>query len=442
MSEPTSALSFYNLILEVAKEGGIAYHGSSGEEQATIPVDLHDFELCKHIVNSGIRAFISAAPVKGWRWMRRILAVTLTATRITGIVDSANSTTIVDATLTASYDTNDDLKGYWCYILTGTGAGSYAKITGYTASSGTVTVLDWLSATGAAGPADDSTDPVEDDTFAITPVETVGGDITRYPLPEYFGGTPDGPIEYERDSTHGTQIEWVDESRVRARQAINTLIDYPRYAAIRRLEYTSGGYGPKRRFELFIDKKPSASEVVEFPYTLFFDELRMVAGIASGGSGVTLVDSSFAKHYPVDYFNDTWKCFVISGTGKNARGIITDFVGTTFTVTVDDWLGIDDSTASGADPADGSAYYMEPLNNLHPAGFQFDEAIKAACLAQAEIEIEDITAGFMDKYIKHDLPNAKNVDMRSGPRKLGTGNLPRIYGRRGGRSNVTTAWDI
>lgn len=438
MSEPSSALSFYDLILEVAKEGGITYPGSSGEEPAMIPVDPHDFELCKQIVNNGIMAFIAAAPVKGWRWMRRILAVTLTGTRITGTVDSASSTTIVDATLTASYDTDGDLSGYWCYILTGTGAGSYALITGYTAISGTVTVADWLSSTGAAA----GTDPEAADTFAITPVETVGGDITRYPLPEYFGGTPDGPIEYERDSTHGAQIEWVDESRVRARQAINTLIDYPRYASIRRLEYTSGGFGPKRRFELFIDKKPSASEVVEFPYTLFFDKLRMVAGLASGGSGTTLVDSSFAKHYPDDYFNDTWKCFVISGTGKNARGVVTDFAGSTFTVTVDDWLSIDESTASAADAADGSAYYMEPLNNLHPAGFQFDEAIKAACLAQAEIEIEDITAGFMDKYIKHDLPNAKNIDQRSGPRKLGSGNITRVYGRRGGRSDVTTDHDI
>ena len=440
MSEPTSALSFHDLILEVAREGGIAYHGTSGQEQAMLPVDPYDFELCKDIVNKGIRAFISAAPVKGWRWMRRILAVTLTATRITGTVDSvtASPDTIVDATLTASYDTDDDLNGYWCYILTGTGAGSYAQITDYTAISGTVTVADWLSSTGAAA----GTDPVATDTFAITAVETVGGDITRYPLPEYFGGTPDGPIEYERDSTHGTQIEWVDESRVRARQAINTLIDYPRMAAIRRLEYKSGGFGPKRRFELFLDKQPSATEVIEFPHTLFFDELRMVAGVASGGSGVTLVDSSFAKHYPVDYFNDTWKCFVISGTGKNARGDVTDFAGDTFTVTVDDWLGIDDSTASAADPTDGSAYYMEPLNNLHPAGFPFDEAIKAACLAQAEIEIEDITAGFMDKYIKFDLPNAKNIDQRSAPRKLGSGNLPRIYGRRGGRSNVTTDNDI
>ncbi|KKK60781.1 hypothetical protein LCGC14_3020930, partial [marine sediment metagenome] len=334
MAEPTSSLSYYDLILEVAKEAGIAYYGSSGQEQAMIPVDLHDFEECKHIVNSGIRMFISDAPVKGWRWMRRIMAVAITATRITGVVDSSSNTTLVDATLTASYDTNDDLKDYWCYILTGTGQYSYAQVTGYTAATGTVTVDDWLDRYGNAG----GTNPEADDTFAITPVETVEGNITRYPLPENFGGTPDGPIEYEADSTHGTTIEWVDESRIRARQAINTLIDYPRYAAIRRLEYMSGGFGAKRRYELMIDKKPSAAEVVEFPYTLFFDELRMVAGLASGGSGTTLVDSSFANHYPLDYFKDTWKCYVISGTGKNARGDVTGFTGSSFTVAVADWL--------------------------------------------------------------------------------------------------------
>ncbi len=438
MAEPTSALSFYQLILEVAKEAGIAYYGSDGAQPPMIPVDPQDFEDCRRIVNNGIKMFISDAPVKGWRWMRRILPVAITATRIAGTVDSASSTTIVDATLITSYDTDDALNGFWCYILTGTGQYSYAQITDYTASTGTVTVADWLDRFGNAG----GTDPVAADTFAITSVETVEGDITRYPLPENFGGTPDGPIEYEADSTHGTNIEWVDESRIRARQAINTLIDYPRYAAIRRLEYMSGGFGVKRRYELLIDKKPSAAEVLEFPYTLFFDNLRMVAGLASGGSATTLVDSSFAAYYPDDYFNDTWKCFVISGTGINARAIITDFTGSTFTVTVANWLGIDDSADAGADPDGTSAYYMEPLANLHPAGFMYDQAIKAACLAQAEIEIEDVTAGFMDKYIKHDLPNAKKIDQRSAPRTLGMSNLMRVHGRRGSRSDVTTSHDL
>ncbi len=436
MAEPTSSKSFHDLIVRVAREAGIAYYGSNGDEPAMIPIDAHDFELCKQIVNDGIRMFIADAPLKGWRWMRRIMSVALTATRTTGTVDSipvANQLT--DATLETTYDTDDDLNGYWCYILTGTGAGSYAKITNYVTSGGTITVADWLDQYGNPG----GTDPAATDTFAITPVETVGGDITRYVLPENFGGEVDGPIHYEADSTHGTDIEWADESFIRARKAVNTINGYPKRAAIRPLEYGSNSFGPKRRFELTVDRQPSTAEVVEFPYTLFFDELRMIAGLASGGSGTTLVDSSFANYYPLDYFKDAWKCYVISGTGRNARGVVTGFTGTTFTVAVAGWLAIDDSTASATDATDGDAYYLEPLANLHPAGFRFDQAIIAACLAQAELDIEDVSANFMEKYIKKALPRAHEIDIRSAPRKLGNMNLQYMEhrGRQGARLDVT-----
>jgi len=436
MSEPTSALSFYDLILRVAKEAGIAYYGADGDETAMIPVDASDFDMCKQIVNDGIRMFIADAPPKGWRWMRRIMAVTLTATRITGIVDSVASggTAMIDTSLADTYDTDNEIAGWYVYILTGTGAGSYAPILNYDATSvpGTVNVTVWFDEQGNLG----GTAPAADSTYAITPIETVNGDITRYPLAENFGGEVDGPIRYAADSGHGTQIEWCDESQIRARQAVNILTGYPRLAAIRPLEYTSGDFGPKRRFELILDKEPSAAEVLEFPYTLFFDKLRMEVGISSGGSGTTLIDSSFAKYYSDDYFNDDWKIYIISGTAKNARGIVTDFAGSTFTITVANWLGIDDSADAGEDPTDSadSAYYIEPTANLHPAGFRFDQAILAACLAQAEMEIEDITAGYVEKYMKKALPNAWRIDTRSAPRKLGR--LRRYPGRQGALSEI------
>ena len=441
MAEPTGVLTFYELILAVAREAGIAYYGSSGQEPAMIPADdYHNFELCKDIVNKGIRMFIADAPPKGWRWMRRIMSLALTATRITGTADSASTTTVVDLTLADNYDTDDDLLNYYCYILTGTGTGSWAKITGYTALTGTITVSDWLDAFGNPG----GTDPDTASTFAVTPVETVAGNITRYPLPENFGGEVNGPIDYEADSTHGTHIEWADESLIRARKSVNTITGYPLRAAIRPLEYRSSSFGPKRRFELILDRNPSTAEVVEFPYTLHFDALRMVAGLASGGSITTLVDDSFTNYYPLNYFKDDWKCYVISGTGRNARGIITGFTGTSFTVTVADWLAIDDSTASATDATSGDAYYLEPLVNLHPAGFRFDQAILAACLAQAELDIEDVAANFMEKYLKKELVKAHEIDTRSAPRKLGQMNPQhvRYYGRRGARSDVTTDNDL
>jgi len=423
MAEPTSAYSFYDLILRVAKEAGIAYYGSSGNERAMIPIDASDLELIKDVVNDGIKMFIEDAPANGWRWMRRIANISITGTRITGTADSADSTTIVDATLGDTYDTDDELVGYYCYILTGTGAGSYAKITGYTASTGTVDVADWLDQYGNAG----GTDPTTDDTFAITSVETVGGDIARYPLPENFAGEINGRIEYAADSNHATPIEWVDESLIRAYRSITVNSGYPLRAAVRPLEYINGEFGPKRRWELILDPKPNSSEVLTFPYTLHFDSMRLEAGDASAGDSTSLTDDDLANLYPDDYFNG-WIIRIISGTGKNSYAIVTGYTGSSGKFAVADWLAIDGSTG-GTDPSSNSIYYVEPASNLHPAGFGFDEAVLAACMAKAEMEIEDVTAGWVQTYLQKALLKAYQKDARTAPRSLGSMNRKQRYTR-------------
>ena len=418
MAEPTSALEYEGLILRVARESGFAYHGSSGNERAMVPADdAHNLDLSKRIVNDGIRMFIADAPENGWRWMRRIASVTVTATRDTGTADAADSTSITDLTLADTYDSNDDLNGYWIYILTGTGAGSYAQITDYVGLTGVITVVDWLDAYGNPG----GTDPVATDTFAITPIETVGGDIHRYPLPENFGGEVDGEIKYASNTNHSSTINWVHESYIRSRRSVTVITGYPLYAATRPLEPYAGGVGPKRRFEIIFDPAPVAADTFEFPYTLFFDDMKLEAGTASSVDGSTgLLDSSLDGLFPDDYFNSQ-VIKIISGDGKNSYALVTDYAGATAKFTVADWLSID-GTAGGTDPTAGSAYVVTPAANLHPAGFRFDQAILAACLAQAEIEVEDVQAGFMQKYTQKALSKAYNIDKRSAPRSLGTMN--------------------
>jgi len=514
MSEPSSAMTFYNLLLAVAREAGMSYVGSTGRERAMIPIDAHDLDVCKDVVNKGIKMFIADAPQRGWRWMRRIMAVTLTATKLTGTVgsasattivdatlattsgtaDDASATTIVDATLSATYDADDDLNGKYCYILTGTGANSYALITDYTASTGTITVADWLTSRGLPGGTDPvatdtfaisdykvqigdycyitagtgkgsyavitaftgatgtitvadwlteqgnpaGTDPDAGSTYALTPIETVGGDITRYPLAEGFGGEVDGLIAYAAGTNLGDWIAWCDESQIRARQAVSVSTGYPRYAAIRPLE-PYGSFGPKRRFEFVVDVKPSAAYVLEFPYTLYFDELRLEAGTASSvtsGEGYTgLLDSGLDGLYPDDYFNG-WVIHIISGTGKNSYALVDDYTGATAQFDVVDWL-FTNGKVGGTDPAASSVYYLEPAANLHPAGFRFDQAILSACLAKGEMTIEEMTAGWVSMYKQTDLPQAHQIDARSAPRKLGG----HVYYERY-RKNVTTDHDI
>lgn len=420
MSEPTSALSIEDLILRVAREVGVAYYGSSGQDIAMVPIDVHDLDLCKRIVNDGIRMFIASAPPSGWRWMRRKLSVTMTSTRETGTADSTSSATLVDLTLADTYTSDDDLKDWWIYITSGTGDGSYAQITGYTALTGTITVSDWLDSRGNA----DGTDPVTDDTYAITPVETVDGDIHRYPLPENFGGSADGPITYAADTNHSTIIDWVDESFIRQRRSITTTTGYPRHAAIAPLEPYASGAGPTRRFELLLEPEPTSSDTIVFPYSLYFDTTRFEAGSASGGSTITLVDSSLANLYPDDYFKG-WVIRIINGTGKNSNAIVTGYAGTTGTFTVADWLFIDGSTsvAGAVDPDNTSIYVTQPVANLHPAGLRFDDIIESACLAKAEMKVDDLAGrGFVGNYRNVDLSEAMRIDAKVAPRSLGSMN--------------------
>ena len=417
MSEPTSALSIEDLVLRVAREGGIAFHGATGQERAMVPIDPHDLDLCLRIVNDGIRLFVSSAPAKGWRWMRRIMSVTMTATRVTGTADAADSTSITDLTLATTYDSDDDLNDWYIYVLTGTGKGSYAKITDYTAVTGKCDVVDWLDARG--NPA--GTDPVATDTFAITPVETVGGEIHRYPLAENFGGSADGPIEYEANTNHATSIDWVDESFIRQRRSVTTTTGYPLHAATRQLEPYASGATPKRRSEILFEPEPSAADTVQFPYSVYTDEAQLVTGGSNAGSETTLTDVDYADLYPNDYFNG-WVIKIISGTGRNSYALVTDYVGSTGVFTVADWLSIN-GAAGGTDPSTDSYYVVTPPTALHPAGVRFDNYIKSACMAQAEEEMEDLTGrGFVEKFYKVDLKMAHNLDARSAPRRLGSMN--------------------
>jgi len=258
----------------------------------------------------------------------------------------------------------------------------------------------------------------------VTPVETVGGDIARYPLPEYFGGEVSGKIDYAKDTAHATPIQWVDESFIRANRSVSVNTGYPHYAAIRSLEPAITDIedgSAKRRFELILDPQPSAADVLQFPFLLHFDNLDVETGTGDSGSNTTLVDA--LRLEADDYFLG-WRCDIISGTGKGSWAIVTDFANTDGTISVADWLK-PDGTGGGTNPGANSAYTLQPVNNFHPAGFTFDEAILAACYAKLAMEDEDVEPELEDRYAKKALPKAYQADARLAPRALGSMNETR-----------------
>jgi hypothetical protein len=85
--------------------------------------------------------------------------------------------------------------------------------------------------------------------------------------------------------------------------------------------------------------------------------------------------------------------------------------------------------------------YFDSLSadgDKHPAGFFYDECVRAACLAVAERDGYGVS-GYMQYYQDKALPNAYKINSRSNPRSLGkmTGALnPRPFGRNGGRRTI------
>jgi hypothetical protein len=162
---------------------------------------------------------------------------------------------------------------------------------------------------------------------------------------------------------------------------------------------------------LFVDPRPISTDTVEFPYTLYFDSMKMESGIATAATATSISDNTRAE--ADDYFNG-WVITVVNGTGVDETATVTDYTGTS---------GKFDFSAlsGGTTPDTTTEYIVQPSNNLHPAGHQFDDATEAACLARTEMESQDehFDTFWTDYYHKKALPNAFKTDARSAPRKLG-----------------------
>jgi len=402
MSQPTNYLSMQELCTRIAKEAGNAYRGPQGTSRTMLPIDKDDLADIKDVINDGIRMFIADAPASGWKWVKRILALPITGTKVEGTVDSADATFITDLTLATAYDADDDLEDWWVYITSGTGDGSYAQITSYTALTGKVDVAAWLNSNGNTG----GVTPAATNEYIITKYETVEGDIARYPLPENFGGEVGGKPTYAVGTTHTQHIDWVPESEIRQSRQFGTSLGYPNKVAIRQLEPKTSSPGPTRRYELVLYPDPTQDDVIEFPYSLVFNKLDIESGIATTVTAGSYILADSTREEAEDYFNG-WKLSIIGGTGKGQSKVVTDYVAATgsFTFTAGTWFTTTPDTTS--------VYCVEPVNNLHPAGIKFDQAIKSACLAKAEQMYKNIQAGHIEEYIQKDLPQARLADARS-----------------------------
>lgn len=307
MTEPTAALTFRQLLVEVALKAGVAHYGENGDEEPQVPINPHDLSECKRYVNNGFRMFLADSPATGWRWARPTVTLVLwpdvavdATVTATSVYDPVTDTTLITAS-EASFYPSMELK-----TLTVTGVGD-------------LTISTYVSTTQVRVASNETW--AGSATFAISS----DGDFT---LPRTFGGQYIGPITYGAESNTGAHIQWCGETEIRRyREPSTSETGYPFRACVRRT-------ATARRWELMVYPRPSELESVVFPYDLYFDTF-------------------------------------------------TDF------------------------------------DEMHPAGYKFDEAVKAACFAVLERDVEEVIGSANDYYRNVALLNAHQTDARSAPQRLG-----------------------
>jgi hypothetical protein len=318
-AEPTSALTFEDLILEAALEAGRAYYGEDGNEVAQIPVNIHDLNEMKRHVNNAIRMFISDAPPTGWRWTRPTSAValwpTVTAdaarTMSGGAYNADENETLMTANSPVFFESMEEKS----LIITGFGS---------------VVIKRYVSATTAYVYGNASA--VTNATYAIA----ANGDYT---LPRTFAGSFTGAVTFTAGTNRAVQLEWADEAQIRRmRENVTLQKGTPRYVAVGVFVPTAPNVPaslrrPRRRYRLEVFPQPGENYTVRFPYDLHFDS-------------------------------------------------------------------------------------MVELGEVPPTPIVHDETIRAAVLAVVERDVHD-TQGPRWGYYAKCLDNSKNIDARSGPRKLG-----------------------
>lgn len=293
MAEPSAALTFRELIVEVATKMGVARYGDDGDEEAQIPEDVHDLNECKKHVNNAVRMFLADAPPSSWRCQRPVADVILwpsvaietvatvawvaaTVYAVGNKVTNGGESYICLVAHTAGVFAADLVSVYWRETYDCTGVFDPATDTTLVTASGdrfyptmelkpiivtdvgTLTIATYVSATQVRISGDHHWTGAK--MFSIA----ANG---NYTLPQTFGGQYIGDIIFAADTSVVLSIVWTDESRIRALRA-NSISETgdPNLAAVRQMS-------TRRRWELVVWPMPSTLRTVTFPYELYFDKM-------------------------------------------------------------------------------------------------------------------------------------------------------------------------
>jgi hypothetical protein len=252
MAVPTSALTFDDLVLEVALFLGTASYGVGGNGAAVIPTDAHDLAEARRHVNNGIRMFFANPPRTGWRFARPVGTFTIfpkievsdTNTVTAGAYDAGNDETILTANTNAFYPGHE----FRVIVVT---------------TVDTFEIKRYIGPTQVAVYGDASA--VAANTYSI---DTNGA----FTLPADFHGEYTGAITYTSDTNQGVSLAWTNEAVIRQwREDITDETGDPYWASVAVMPGANAR--ANRRWELLMYPQPDEVMTVQFPYEIHFNEL-------------------------------------------------------------------------------------------------------------------------------------------------------------------------
>lgn len=404
MAEPNSALTYQDLILAVAERLGVAFYGANGDQVAQIPdatTQPYELDRCKRFVQDGIRMFISDAPPGGWRWQRPLAEIDLWPDKGVSMPSSSSAAQVVsgvwDGTrtvVTASSAWFD--AGSVGKLLAVRGVGVFT-IAVYVSPT-VVWLTNGLNFAWAGNMTFNLQDPsalpaLPTLTIAYNGVGTNTSTVTATVPGTFYPSSVNKPI-YVTDLTGGpvTIASYTSDEVV-------IVTDTGGARA------TAWGVGA-RTYSL------TAFGVYSMPQQFAGEYNGEITYVAGSNRGVPI---NWITELEIRRLRENWN--MVSGNpyyaairraaeGQNRRWELLTYPNTGGQYTVEFPYTI----------------YFDKITNLtdmHVAGIQHDETAKAAALAAAELQGEDVLAGSMKYYREIALPNSYKTDARSAPRKLG-----------------------
>lgn len=375
------ALTFANLQTHVAEQLGYAYFGAAGDEAAQPPTDTATLAAVKGYVNGGIRMLLMDAPPEGWLWQHPTASMVLWATA-SGTINGAPSFGDPESTVTVHARTfHDSMLGHKLkFTVTSTADGTPT----YTAANGT-TVIDVDDAifSGVFAVGQTITFSATDNEYTVNTIT----DTTTVIVDGDASGEADGDtVTITRDYvieavTSAIVVDVTGDASGEADGATITITADGNYTL-------PNGFGGEYSSPISYAAGSNPGASIGWRSEGLIRKLRENVSSQTGYPTLAAVRKMDATNVA-----RRWEMIVYPTPGND------------YTVEFPYELYF---TALSADA------------DLHPAGAKYDEAVKAACEAYAELHGEDTLAGRNQYYRDIILPGAHRINRRSTPKNLGS----------------------